>query len=99
MKTSAGPRLENFASHTHELRQGAFSNAKEYAQIFVRTAFLLNGGSILALLTFIGPIYGKGDQSIILVVINFSKSVYPAFLAYVAGLVSIATTAAIAYFN
>jgi hypothetical protein len=73
---------ETFAGHTHELRQSAISYGKEYGLTFVRTAFLLNGGAMIALLTFIGSLFNKGDHSVILVAISFSKAIYPAFIAY-----------------
>jgi len=87
------------AEHTFKRRSAAETNAQDYGKIFVRTAFLLNGGAILAILTFISSLYGKGDHATTLVAISFSRSVFPAFVLYLAGLVSIALTAAIGYVN
>jgi hypothetical protein len=90
---------QGLASQTHEMRKAALATAQQYAQTFVRTAFLLNGGSILALLTFVGSLYAKGDHATTIVAISFSRAIYPAFIAFVFGLIAISLTAAIAYFN
>jgi hypothetical protein len=90
--------FEKYASHLGEERVKAMEHSKDYGQIFVRTIFLLNGGAILALLTFIGSMYGKSDLNV-LVAISLGKKLVPAFYCFAGGLVSAALVAAIAYFN
>jgi hypothetical protein len=72
--------------------------SKEYGQTFIKTVFLLNGGAIIALLTFIGSMYTK-DALNIMVAISLGRSLVPAFLCFAGGLVCAALVAAIAYFN
>jgi hypothetical protein len=87
-----------YAEQTHELRVAATSNSVEYGKIFVRSAFLLNGAAILALLTFISSLFGKVDPSAAIAV-SFAKAVWPAFVCHVFGLVAVTGIAAIAYIN
>ncbi|MEE1612083.1 cell envelope integrity protein TolA [Microvirga sp. CF3016] len=90
---------ETFAKQIHDERVGAKEASKEYGQSYVRVTFLLNGGSILALMTFIGAIFGKGDVNAMLVAISLAKHLYPAFLCFILGLVCSAVTSAISYLN
>jgi hypothetical protein len=90
--------FEKYVDQMGEERIKAQSYSKEYGQTFIRTVFLLNGGAILSLLTFIGSMYGKSDLNI-LVAISLGKRLVPAFYYFAAGLGSAALIAAIGYFN
>lgn len=86
-----------FAGQIHELRKSALLSSVEYGKIFVRFAFLLNGGAMIALLAFIGALYGRAD--IANVAISFSAKMPWAFGVYAAGLLMAAMSAAAGYIN
>jgi hypothetical protein len=90
--------IDKYVSLASEERTRALSYSKEYGQIVVKTVFLLNGGAIIALLTFISSMYGKSDLNI-LVAISLGKKLVPAFYLFAIGLVSAALVAAIGFFN
>jgi hypothetical protein len=90
---------ETLAEQVHEERIEAKKAAKEYGQAYLKSVFILNGGSILALLTFIGAVFGKGDATVIMVAISLSKALHPAFLSFIFGLMFAAATSAISYLN
>jgi hypothetical protein len=61
--------------------------------------FLLNGGAILALLTLIGSLFGKGDHTMVRVAISLTRALIPALYWFAGGLMLAALVAAIAFFN
>ena len=68
---------------------------KEYGQFALRSIFLLNGGAILALLTFIGSSIGKSSGPA-----QVTPSLFVcAFLLYGAGLVACTISITCAYIN
>ena len=75
--------------HSHPIlteRLKAIDFQKEYGQNAVRTLFLLNGGAILALLTLLGALYGKGDPAAAQLARELSRGLLPAFPWFVVGL-------------
>ena len=56
-----GIATEKFAEQIHQGRENARSYSNQYAQSVLRTVFLLNGGSIVALLTLIGSMFPKSE--------------------------------------
>jgi hypothetical protein len=68
---------------------------KEYGQLALRSIFLLNGGAVLALLTFIGSSIGKSVGSTSVLPSMFVS----AFVLYCAGLVACAISMTFAYLN
>lgn len=86
-----------FAGQIHELRKASFNASVEYGKIYVRFAFLLNGGAMIALLAFIGALFGRAD--IASVAISFSAKMPWAFGIYSAGLLAAALSAACGYMN
>src|SRR5688572_25076730 len=57
-----------YADHLGQERIKSMEHGKDYGQAFIKTVFLLNGGAILALLTFIGSMYGKTDLNILVAI-------------------------------
>lgn len=86
-----------FASQIHELRKASMLSSVEYGKIYVRFAFLLNGGAMIALLAFIGALFGRSD--IANVAISFSAKMPWAFGIYSGGLLAAALSAASGYLN
>lgn len=86
-----------FAGQIHEIRKESMKSSVQYGQIFVRFAFLLNGGAMLALLAFAGALYGRAD--IAAVAIAFSAKLPTAFYLYSGGLLAAALSAAAGYLN
>jgi hypothetical protein len=89
---------EKYVDLTGQARINAQSYSKEHGLVVIRSLFLLNGGAILALLTFIGSMYGK-DSLNVLVAISLSTKLLPAFYAFAVGLIATTLTAIIGYFN
>jgi hypothetical protein len=89
---------EKHADFLQDEKTRALLYSKDYGQTFMRTVFLLNGGAILSLLTFIGSMFGKSDLNI-LVAISLSKGVMPAFYVFATGLAFAALVAAVGFFN
>jgi len=56
---------EAFASAAHAERLKAIEHLQFYGQNTVKMLFLLNAGSILALLAFLGALYSKGDPTVL----------------------------------
>ena len=90
---------ETYTDQLHEGREKAKEFSKDYGQTFVRTVFLLNAGAILALLTLVGSLFGKGDHVMALVTISLTRDLVPALYWFAGGLVLAALVAAIAFFN
>jgi len=86
-----------FAGQIHELRKASFNASVEYGKVYVQFAFLLNGGAMIALLAFIGALFGRAD--IANVAISFSAKMPLAFGIYSAGLLAAALSAACGYMN
>lgn len=82
-----------------EFRSRAIDYSIDYAKLCINSNFLLNGGSILALLSFIGSIFGKGDVKAILFASYLSANLQEAFVFYSCGLISTVLCAAVAYLN
>ncbi len=65
----------------------------------IRTLFLLNGGAILALLTFTGSFFSRNDQTLILLGVSLARKLTTAFYLFGGGLTCAAVLAGIAYIN
>lgn len=87
------------AEQSHAHRMDAFANVKEYGLQSVRHLSLLNGGAIIALLSFLGALIAKSDEKSLLVAISFAKSLKPALLCFAAGLIAAGLLAALTYRN
>lgn len=70
-----------------------FADAMEFARLGIRATFLLNGGAILALLTFLGGIYKSASAAC---VVTSVKLALPYFLV---GVVASAVTLFIAFLS
>ncbi|WP_230531114.1 hypothetical protein [Microvirga roseola] len=90
--------FEKYADQLGQERIHSQSFSKEHGQTFIKSVFLLNGGAILALLTFIGSMYGKNDLNV-LAAISLGKKIVPAFYCFAIGLCSAALVALIGFFN
>lgn len=88
-----------FADQTGDQRMHAMDAVKAYGTLTIRTLFLLNGGAILALLTFTASFFSRNDQTLILIGISLAKQFTIAFYFFGAGLASAAIISGIAYVN
>jgi hypothetical protein len=68
---------------------------KDYGQMALRSVFLLNGGAIIAILTFIGATAGKTVANTVVVPASF----IPAFMCYAVGLLCATISMTFAYLN
>lgn len=86
---------KEYARHVLEYSLQFERHLKEYGQLALRSVFLLNGGAILALLTFIGSSIGKSVGTT-----HVTPSLFMgAFLYYGAGLVMCVVSITCAYIN
>lgn len=88
-----------YADHNAAERLSAMEAIREYGQATVRTLALLNGGAILALLTFTGSFFTRNDRILADVGVTFARSVADPFCYFGAGLVCGAIVAGIGYVN
>jgi hypothetical protein len=72
---------------------------KAYGVLSIKTLFLLNGGAILALLTFTASFFSRNDQTLILIGIALAKQFTGAFYFFGGGLACAAAISGIAYVN
>ncbi|PVE26444.1 hypothetical protein DC522_01385 [Microvirga sp. KLBC 81] len=86
---------KEYARQVHDYSMQYEKHLKEYGQLALRTIFLLNGGAIVALLTFIGGTLGKSSGAITLAPALF----VPAFTKYALGLICTALSMLFAYVN
>lgn len=87
-------RLE-YAKQIHAERLQFERNFKDYGQLALRTMFLLNAGSLVFLLAFIGSTLGKSVGNLALTPAMFKLS----FIYFVGGVVSVACALIFAYWN
>jgi hypothetical protein len=73
---------KEYARQTLEYALQHDRHLKDYGQMALRSVFLLNGGAIIAILTFIGTTAGKTVANIVVVPASF----IPAFTCYAVGL-------------
>lgn len=91
--------MKVYAEQSHAQRMNAFIFVKEYGLQTVRYLFILNGASVLALLSLIGAIIAKSDEKTLLIAISFSHALRPAFILFGIGLVFAGLLAASTYRN
>lgn len=87
-----------FAQLHHAERQAALSNAADFQKTFVRFAFLLNGGGIIALLTLVGALGGKYDGQRMVLFVQFARKLMVGGEFFLAGLAAAAFAAGVALF-
>lgn len=85
-----------FAQLHNAERQAALANAADFQKTFVRFAFLLNGGAIIALLTLIGALGGKYEGQRMVLFVQFSRKLMVGVEFFLAGLAAAALAAGIA---
>lgn len=86
---------KEYARQTLEYALQYEGHLKDYAQLALRSAFLLNGGAVIALLTFIGSTVGKAVNGVAV-----SPALFvPAFQTFIAGLVLVCLAMTLAYYN
>lgn len=91
--------LRLYLEQSHAERVKAYDGVVLWGGNTVRTLFLLNGGSILAFITFTGSLIGKGDKEAMSRGIEFAQLLLPAFVSFIAGVCLTAVVAGIAYLN
>jgi hypothetical protein len=84
---------------SHKERMWALENVSTYGLNTTKTLFLLNGGAIIAFMTFIGSLYTRGDHGLILAAMSFGRALLPAFYSFIAGLCLSAIVSGLAYLN
>lgn len=85
-----------FAQFHHAERQAALSNAADFQKTFVRFAFLLNGGAVIALLTLIGALGGKYEGQRMVLFVKFARKLMVGGEFFLAGLAAAAIAAGVA---
>ncbi len=88
-----------YAEHVLAYRLNAIGNVREYGTLSIRTLFLLNGGAILALLSFVANLVSKSDERQVLIGISIAHNLRPAFYFFTSGVVLAGILAGIAYLN
>lgn len=86
---------KEYAREIVELKSQYDRHLKEYGQLAMRTIFLLNGGAIIALLTLMGSVIGRGNETIEV----YPALFVPAFAKFGIGLVATVGTMVAAYTN
>lgn len=84
---------------SHKERMWALENISTYGLNTTKTLFLLNGGAIIAFITFVGGLYSRGDHGLILAAMSFGRALLPALYSFIAGLCLSAVVSGLAYFN
>lgn len=90
---------EKFVSGSTEFRHSAAAYSVEYAKIFINANILINAGAIVALLTFLGTMFGKGTAASFVLASYLASAMLPAFYCFAFGLLSIILCAALTYGN
>jgi len=88
-------RLE-YLKMAHAEYLEALKATKEFSSSSVNMLFILNGGAIVALLAFLGNVYGKPEGAIAL---RLAKEMVPAIPWLIGGVALAALTSGIAYIN
>ena len=91
-------RMEKYVDFSHAERLRSMDYMKEYGTIAIRSLLILNGGAIIALLTFIGSLLTRSETTNA-IAIPLIRALTPAFLAFGFGLGFAAAIAGIAYLN
>ena len=90
---------EMYSGQIHDQRMSSLKSLNDYGTLAVRSLFILNGGAILALLTFLAAFFSKNDQNTILIGINMARQLRSAFYMFASGVAISALVAGIAYIN
>ena len=90
---------EMYSGQIHDQRMSSLKSVNDYGTLALRSVFILNGGAILALLTFLGAFFSKNDQNTILIGINIAHQLRLAFYMFVSGVAISALAAGVAYLN
>lgn len=90
---------QSYVDAINERRTKSLQYSKDYGEAFIKNIVLLNGGSIIAVLTLVGSLYGKGDHTLTLIAISLVKCLVPALYCFGVGLCSAAIAAACGYLN
>jgi hypothetical protein len=77
------------------LRRDALQYTKEYGLFTLRSCLVLNGGAIVAILAFIGNLYGRGTASPPVRIHDLDLALF----LFVAGLVAVIVASICGYFN
>lgn len=86
-----------FAQNHHAERQAAIANAADFQKMFVRFAFLLNGGAIIALLTLIGTLGGRSEKASMTAIAQFTGKLVLGVEFFLVGLAVAALSTGIAF--
>lgn len=84
---------------SHDERKIALSAVSAYGLESIKSVFLLNGGAIIALLTFLGALYGKDSSHVSGTARLLTAELIPAFKLFIGGVAGAAFTAGLGYLN
>ncbi|MEZ2407332.1 hypothetical protein AB6806_10990 [Bosea sp. RCC_152_1] len=87
-----------YAQHVLTERQNSFNNYAEFQKIFIRSAFLLNGGALISILTLTGALSSKIDVFRVNYISKFANKLMFGIEFFLAGLIVAAVAACIASF-
>jgi hypothetical protein len=102
---SSGPlnsyqtEIEKYIDFQHEERGRTLDALKEYGSSTIRMAFLLNGGSIIALLTLIGVMFGGESTHKATAAAMLAQGLKLPFILYGSGVLAAAFSSGVAYLN
>ncbi|MCJ2056662.1 hypothetical protein MKL09_08850 [Methylobacterium sp. J-048] len=88
-----------YAEQSHALRLNALNSVREYGLQTVKHLSLLNGGSIVVLLSLTGALIAKSDEKSLLVAISFAHKIWYAIASFAIGLVATGLVSALTYRN
>lgn len=90
---------EKFLVSAHAERTQAMQFLKDYGQETLKNLVLLHGGSIVAVLTFLGTLFSKGEPAQLRIAAATLNAVMPALVLFGLGLVFAVAASALAYVN
>src|SRR4051812_783136 len=90
---------EKYVSGAHAERAQEMQFLKDYGHETLKALFALHGGSIIALLTFLGALFSKTEAAQLRMAAATLQAVVPALILFGAGLGSAVIASALAYLN
>lgn len=92
-------RQTGYVDATHSERSEYVKHLKDYGQETIKSLILLNGGAIVALLTFVGALLAKGELAQLRLAAVTLDRLLPAFGCFGAGLATSVAAAGFGYLN
>jgi hypothetical protein len=91
--------IKKFAEAEHAERLKSIDLLASHGESAIKAVFILNGGAILALLALLSGLFGKNDQTLLLVGISLGRSSAPGLYWFAAGATLATVISLIGYLN